>query len=127
MTTESKIRKGVEERLHSLHIAPASDGSDIGILDAVINKAKDTVLTVSGFDKVPDELIGAASDLAAADYAEYILTSDAGAGTLSSKSDGDYSVKYKDGTSKEERLFAMAEKMRARGIDATNAFRKIRW
>lgn len=127
MTTESKIRKGVEARLHALHAVPASDGSDVGILDAAIANATDTVLSASGFDDLPDELIGAVADLAAADYAEYILTSTASVGVISSKSDGEYSVRYKDGTSKAEKLFSMTEKMRARGIDTMNTFRRIRW
>lgn len=127
MTVESKIRRGVEARLHSLHITPAADGSDVGIFDAAVSKATDAVLSASGFDTVPDELVGAVCDLAAADYAEYIITSNASDGNLSSKSDGSYSIKYKDGTSRTEKLFSMTEKMRENGIRRADTYRRLRW
>lgn len=127
MTTASKIFKGVEARLLSLHIVPAADGSDVGIINAAIEKATDTVLTASGFNSIPDELICAVADLAAADCAEYILSSSASSGDIASKSDGNYSVKYKDGTSRNEKLFNLIHEMRESGVSAMNTFRKLRW
>lgn len=127
MTTASKIFKGVEARLLSLHIAPASDGSDVGIINTAIEKATGTVLAASGFDAIPDELICAVADLAAADCAEYIMSSAASSGDISSKSDGKYSVKYKDGTSRNEKLFGLIQAMRESGISAMNTFRRLRW
>ncbi len=127
MTVATKLRQGVEARLHSLHVTPAEDGSDVGMFDTVIKKAYDTVLSVSGFETLPDELIGAVCDLAAADYAEYIFTSTAESGEISSKTDGEFSVRYKDGTSRAEKLFLMSAKMREEGTRAMNSYRKLRW
>ena len=127
MTEATKLRLGVEERLHMLHATPDADGSDVGIFDAVIKKAKETVLSVSGFEELPECLIGAVCDLAAADYAEYIFTSDSGIGSISSKSDGEFSVRYRDGTSREERLFALTDRLRENGTRAANTSRRLRW
>ncbi len=127
MNTASKIFKGVEARLLSLHIAPATDGSDIGIINAAVEKATSTVLAASGFDSIPDELVCAVADLAAADCAEYIMSSSASSGEIASKSDGKYSVKYKDGTSRNEKIFALIREMRESGISAMNTFRRLRW
>ncbi len=127
MTADSKIRAGVEARLLSLHVTPAADGSDVGIFDAAIAKAKDTVFAVSGFEAVPEALIGAVCDLAAADYAEYILTSDASDGQIGTRTDGDFSLRYKDGTSRVERLLELTEKLRRDGMSAINVYRRIRW
>lgn len=127
MTTAEKILSGVEARLCSLRVTPSDDGYDIGTVKAAISRATDTVLAASGFDEVPDELIGAVSDIAAADCAEWMLSSASSSGDLASKSDGNYSVKYKDGTSSNERIFTLTKAMRENGISAMNAFRRLRW
>ncbi len=124
---ESKLLHGVEARLHALHATPSADGSDVGVIDTAICRATETALSASGFDELPEALYGAVCDLAAADCAEYFLSSEVEGGEAGTMSDCYFTVRYKDGTSRSERIFEAIGRMRADGMRAVNEYRRIRW
>ncbi len=126
MNYRGKIKAGIEKRLISLHISPRE--CDLGILDTIIDSVTDEILLICAIETLPDELLESVADISAADYAEASLLGDGGAkGAVTSKSDGDLSLKYASGTTELERKLSACGKMRCRGLDRAKKYRRIRW
>lgn len=133
------IRKEVRDRLDMLHVAPDSGGCDAGLYDVAVAGAVREVTGIVGADVVTDTddvddvdagadaLLCAVADIAAADIAEAVLLASKRDGAAYSRTDGDLTVRFAEGTSAFERTLAAVSKMRERGRMCAVRHRRLIW
>ena len=128
MNTE-RIKTDMLTRIAALGLSVTQSDSDM--LDYTALRAASRVQSLCGLDlsaqseDTVSALISAAADIAAADAAAIILSR--GDGAVSSRTDGDVSVRYADGTSGGERVAAEISRMRELGVAAAVRRRRFVW
>lgn len=124
---KNKLRKEVEKRLFPFRITPDENGSDPAGIDVFIDDAVLELSSYCGTDEFSGELIAAAADIAAAEYATFIFGKNSGEGAAIRRDDGSLSVQYAEGTTPYERTLSAIESMRKRGYRIAKKHRRIRW
>lgn len=140
MKNSAWLRKEIRDRLDMLHVAPDSGGCDAGLYDAAVAGAVREVENIVGADVVvdaddvdvdddagADALLCAVADIAAADIAESVLLASKRDGAAYSRTDGDLTVRFAEGTSAFERTLAAVSKMRERGRMCAVRYRRLIW
>lgn len=146
MKNSAWLRKEVRDRLDMLHVAPDSGGCDAGLYDIAVAGAVREVEGIVGADIVvdaddvdaddvddvdgdvgADALLCAVADIAAADIAESVLLASKRDGAAYSRTDGDLTVRFAEGTSAFERTLAAVSKMRERGRQCAVHHRRLVW
>ena len=139
MKNSAWLRKEVRDRLDMLHVAPDTCGCDAGLYDAAVLGAVREVEGIVGADVVidaddvddvdsaADALLCAVADIAAADIAESVLLASKRDGAAYSRTDGDLTVRFAEGTSAFERTLAAVSKMRERGRMCAVHHRRLVW
>ena len=138
MKKSALLRKEISDRLDMLHVAPDSGGCDAGLYDAAVLGAVREVEGIVGADVVidadvvdvdgaADALLCAVADIAAADIAESVLLASKRDGAAYSRTDGDLTVRFAEGTSAFERTLAADSKMRERGRMCAVHHRRLVW
>ena len=137
MKNSARLRKEVRDRLDMLHVAPDSGGCDAGLYDAAVAGAVREVGGIVGADVVidadddgevgADALLCAVADIAAADIAESVMLASKRDGAAYSRTDGDLTVRFAEGTSAFERTLAAVSKMRERGRMCAVHHRRLVW
>ncbi len=144
MKKSALLRKEISDRLDMLHVAPDSGGCDAGLYDTAVAGAVREVGGIVGADVVvdaddaddADDVVGdagadailcAVADIAAADIAESVLLASKRDGAAYSRTDGDLTVRFAEGTSAFERTLAAVSKMRERGRMCAVRHRRLIW
>ena len=140
MKNSAWLRKEVRDRLDMLHVAPDFGGCDAGLYDSAVAGAVregggivggDVVTDADDVDVVgdagADALLCAVADIAAADIAESVLLASKRDGAAYSRTDGDLTVRFAEGTSAFERTLAAVSKMRERGRMCAVRHRRLIW
>ena len=137
MKNSAWLRKEVRDRLDMLHVAPDSGGCDAGLYDVAVAGAVREVAGIVGADVVvdaddvddagADAILCAVADIAAADIAESVMLASKRDGAAYSRTDGDLTVRFAEGTSAFERTLAAVSKMRERGRMCAVHHRRLVW
>ena len=127
-----RLEKDIRDRICMLHIAPDTSGCDAGLYDTAAADAVREVAGIIGVDiddveDLTEELLPAVADIAAAAAAEAVMLGEHCDGAASSRTDGELTVRFAEGTSAFERKIAKAAKMRERGIREAVRRRRLRW